>query len=64
MHEEIYLCYYFCIVNLYAICICKQAEGLFVEQNMSACYELIAMFVGCISGHVRDICKLKYDFLY
>lgn len=36
-----------------------RAEGLFVEQNMSACYELIAMFVGCISGHVRDICKLK-----
>ncbi|KAL5056927.1 hypothetical protein RYX36_028531 [Vicia faba] len=26
---------------------------------MSACYELIAKFVGCVSGHVRDICKLE-----
>ncbi|XP_058774144.1 uncharacterized protein LOC131648395 [Vicia villosa] len=34
-----------------------RAEGLLVEQNMSACYELIAKFVGCVSDHVRDICK-------
>ncbi|CAK8535784.1 unnamed protein product [Lathyrus sativus] len=34
-----------------------RAEGLLVEQNMSACYELVAKFVGSVSGHVRDICK-------
>ncbi|CAL5199876.1 unnamed protein product [Lathyrus oleraceus] len=34
-----------------------RAEGLLVEQNMSACYELIAKFVECVSGHVREICK-------
>ncbi|KAJ1404119.1 Vacuolar protein sorting-associated protein Ist1 [Sesbania bispinosa] len=36
-----------------------RAEGLLIEQNMSACYELVAKFVGCISDHVRDLCKHK-----
>lgn len=36
-----------------------RAEGFLVEQNMSACYELIAKFVGCISSHVRELSKQK-----
>ncbi|RDX66038.1 hypothetical protein CR513_55240, partial [Mucuna pruriens] len=39
----------------------EQAEGLLVEQNMSSCYEFIAKFASCISGHVRDLCKQR-DF--
>lgn len=34
-----------------------RAEGFLVEQNMSACYELIAKFAGCISSHVRELSK-------
>ncbi|PNX92761.1 IST1-like protein [Trifolium pratense] len=34
-----------------------RAEGFLVEQNMAACYELIAKFVECMLGHVRDLFK-------
>ncbi|GAU11008.1 hypothetical protein TSUD_113010, partial [Trifolium subterraneum] len=34
-----------------------RAEGFLVEQNMAACYELIAKFVGCVSSHARDLFK-------
>ncbi|KAL2332381.1 hypothetical protein Fmac_019962 [Flemingia macrophylla] len=36
-----------------------RAEGLLVEKNVSACYELIAKFASCLSGHVRDLCKQR-----
>ena len=29
-----------------------RAEGLLVEQNMSACYELTENFIGCISNNL------------
>jgi hypothetical protein len=48
----------------WTVCIWKQAEGFLVEQNMSACYELIAKFAGCISSHVRELSKQEYDFLH
>lgn len=39
----------------------ERAEGLLCEQNMSSCYELVAKFASCISGHIQDLCKQSTD---
>ncbi|GLT62180.1 hypothetical protein SLA2020_348370 [Shorea laevis] len=36
-----------------------RAEGLLVEQNMSACYEFIETFCGCISSHLSAMQKTE-----
>ncbi|KAK4269418.1 hypothetical protein QN277_022578 [Acacia crassicarpa] len=34
-----------------------RAEGFLVEENMSACYELVVKFVGCVSDNLQVLSK-------